>query len=171
MAMASGIFFWRPEVVFLVMSLYCSPMKLRFSLDFVAHGMLHWVGIKFCIERVQWDTEFLTLIKTANQFCQWQCWHCHYTKVAVSNQMAPYVCITNCGCWVVKIELGWIGQSPWYIHSIGVVVAVSRRQTLDHLQGLSQPSPHSMTKQLPFRVRPPSWHILYRLWTDIISPG
>ena len=28
-----------------------------------------------------------------------------------------------------------------------------------------------LTKQLPFRVRPPSWHILYRLWTNIICPG
>ena len=33
------------------------------------------------------------------------------------------------------------------------------------------PPPVPPTKQLPFRVRPPSWHILYRLWTNIISPG
>ena len=79
-------FFWRPEVVFLEKSLDCSPMKQRFSLDFVAHGMLHWVGIKFFIERVQWDTGFLTLIKSVNQFCWWQCQHCHCTKVVVSNQ-------------------------------------------------------------------------------------
>ena len=65
---------------------------------------------------------------------------------------------------------GWIWGEEKIWQSFNIY-SNSQNQKKEQIEGCPSPPPVPPTKQLPFRVRPPSWHILYRLWTDIISPG